>query len=91
MFDFEVRLGLFSIVVVLGLRLSEEEFLFKFGLGIGFRWFCVIGLSWFFLYSYILYIWIMLKVFCEFDDLVILVVINEFEKYFFFYVCKRCE
>lgn len=36
-FDFEVRLGLFSIVVVLGLRLSEEEFLFKFGLGIGFR------------------------------------------------------
>lgn len=91
MFDFEVRLGLFSIVVVLGLRLSEEEFLFKFGLGIGFWWFSFIGLSRFFLYSYILYIWIMLKVLCEFDDLVVLEVINEFEKYFFFYVCKRCE
>lgn len=30
----------------------------------------------------------MLKVFREFDDLVVLVVINEFEKYFFFMYVK---
>lgn len=31
------------------------------------------------------------KASCESDDSAVPVVINEFEKYSFFYVCKRCE
>lgn len=89
--DLEARPGSPSIVVVPGSRSSEEELSPKPGSGTGSWWLCVTRISRFFLYSYILYIWTIPKASCESDDSAVPVVMNEFEKYSFFYICKRCE